>query len=77
MSPISVDDIVAEEEEDDDSVDKDGNNLDGKCSRPQKHVRGPELAREVLLDAATEQVEKAFKEGTTRQKHAAYLSVLH
>ncbi|KAL5134949.1 hypothetical protein HKD37_03G007980 [Glycine soja] len=66
----------AEEEEDDDSVDKDGNELDGECSRPQKHAKSPELAREFLLDAATiifkEQaclalVEKAFREGTARQ----------
>ncbi|XAR68627.1 hypothetical protein NMG60_11003818 [Bertholletia excelsa] len=61
----------AEEEEDDDSLDKDGNELDGECSRPQKHAKSPELAREFLLDAATvifkEQVEKAFREGTARQ----------
>ncbi|PON56319.1 hypothetical protein TorRG33x02_296840 [Trema orientale] len=55
----------AEEEEDDDSMDKDGNELDGECSRPQKHAKSPELAREFLLDAAT--VEKAFREGTARQ----------
>ncbi|XP_042514487.1 uncharacterized protein LOC122089094 isoform X2 [Macadamia integrifolia] len=61
----------AEEEEDDDSMDKDGNELDGESSRPQKHAKSPELAREFLLDAATvifkEQVEKAFREGTARQ----------
>ncbi|KAK7259582.1 hypothetical protein RIF29_25191 [Crotalaria pallida] len=61
----------AEEEEDDDSMDKDGNELDGECTRPQKHAKSPELAREFLLDAATvifkEQVEKAFREGTARQ----------
>ncbi|XP_019440807.1 PREDICTED: uncharacterized protein LOC109345952 isoform X1 [Lupinus angustifolius] len=61
----------AEEDEDDDSMDKDGNELDGECSRPQKHAKSPELAREFLLDAATvifkEQVEKAFREGTARQ----------
>ncbi|XP_021893973.1 uncharacterized protein LOC110811715 [Carica papaya] len=61
----------AEEEEDDDSMDKDGNELDGECSRPQKHAKSPELAREFLLDAASvifkEQVEKAFREGTARQ----------
>eukprot|EP00268_Persea_americana_P055647 TRINITY_DN6486_c0_g1_i4.p1 TRINITY_DN6486_c0_g1~~TRINITY_DN6486_c0_g1_i4.p1 ORF type:complete len:1259 (+),score=291.40 TRINITY_DN6486_c0_g1_i4:317-4093(+) len=61
----------AEEEEDDDSIDKDGNELDGDGSRPQKHAKSPELAREFLLDAATvifkEQVEKAFREGTARQ----------
>ena len=39
--------------QDDDSVDKDGNELDGECSRPQKHAKSPELAREFLLDAAT------------------------
>ncbi|KAJ8646917.1 hypothetical protein MRB53_008665 [Persea americana] len=43
----------AEEEEDDDSFDKDGNELDGDGSRPQKHAKSPELAREFLLDAAT------------------------
>ncbi|XP_058079982.1 uncharacterized protein LOC131228160 isoform X2 [Magnolia sinica] len=61
----------AEEDEDDDSMDKDGNELDGDGSRPQKHAKSPELAREFLLDAATvifkEQVEKAFREGTARQ----------
>ncbi|KAI4364010.1 hypothetical protein MLD38_020156 [Melastoma candidum] len=61
----------AEEEEDDDSMDKDRNDLDGECSRPQKHAKSPELAREFLLDAAVvifkEQVEKAFREGTARQ----------
>ncbi|KAJ4970364.1 hypothetical protein NE237_003463 [Protea cynaroides] len=61
----------AEEEEDDDSMDKDGNELDGEGYRPQKHAKSPELAREFLLDAATvifkEQVEKAFREGTARQ----------
>ncbi|XP_022925078.1 uncharacterized protein LOC111432432 [Cucurbita moschata] len=61
----------AEEEEEDDSMDKDANDLDGDCSRPQKHAKSPELAREFLLDAATvifkEQVEKAFREGTARQ----------
>ncbi|KAJ9181205.1 hypothetical protein P3X46_009358 [Hevea brasiliensis] len=61
----------AEEDEDDDSMDRDGNELDGECSRPQKHAKSPELAREFLLDAATvifkEQVEKAFREGTARQ----------
>uniref|UniRef100_A0A1J3HH04 Stress response protein NST1 n=2 Tax=Noccaea caerulescens TaxID=107243 RepID=A0A1J3HH04_NOCCA len=61
----------AEEEEDEDMMDKDGNDLDGECSRPQKHAKSPELAREFLLDAATvifkEQVEKAFREGTARQ----------
>ncbi|KAH0723255.1 hypothetical protein KY285_005846 [Solanum tuberosum] len=70
-------------EEDEDSMDKDGNELDGECSRPQKHAKSPELAREFLLDAATlifkeqaslsftsfviNQVEKAFREGTARQ----------
>ncbi|XP_010516447.1 PREDICTED: uncharacterized protein LOC104792098 isoform X2 [Camelina sativa] len=61
----------AEEEEDEEMMDKDGNELDGECSRPQKHAKSPELAREFLLDAATvifkEQVEKAFREGTARQ----------
>ncbi|KAK8280021.1 hypothetical protein V6Z12_D09G148800 [Gossypium hirsutum] len=61
----------AEEEEDDGSIHKDGNELDGECSRPQKHAKSAELARQFLLDAATvifkEQVEKAFREGTARQ----------
>ncbi|KAK8336891.1 hypothetical protein V6Z11_A09G152500 [Gossypium hirsutum] len=61
----------AEEEEDDGSIDKDGNELDGECSLPQKHAKSPELARQFLLDAATvifkEQVKKAFREGTARQ----------
>ncbi|KAI3683646.1 hypothetical protein L1987_84157 [Smallanthus sonchifolius] len=70
----------AEEEEDDDSVDKDGNELDGECSRPQKHAKSSELAREFLLDAATvifkEQVEKAFREGTARQNaHSMFVSL--
>ncbi|KAJ7546306.1 hypothetical protein O6H91_08G034700 [Diphasiastrum complanatum] len=60
-----------EEEEDEDSFDKDGNEIDGEGSRPQKHAKSPELARDFLLDAATvifkEQVEKAFREGTARQ----------
>ncbi|KAK1394396.1 hypothetical protein POM88_013452 [Heracleum sosnowskyi] len=34
-------------------MDKDGNDLDGDCSRPQKHAKSPELAREFLLDVAT------------------------
>lgn len=33
-------------------MDKDGNELDGECSLPQKHAKSPELAREFLLDAA-------------------------
>ncbi|KAG7574561.1 hypothetical protein ISN44_As09g027390 [Arabidopsis suecica] len=61
----------AEEEEDEVMIDKDGNELDGECLRPQKHAKSPELAREFLLDAATvifkEQVEKAFRDGTARQ----------
>ncbi|KAL4340810.1 hypothetical protein GQ457_08G011690 [Hibiscus cannabinus] len=70
----------AEEEEDDDSMDKDGNEFDGECFRPQKHAKSPELAREFLLDAATvifkEQVEKAFREGTARQNaHSIFISL--
>ncbi|KAK3020353.1 hypothetical protein RJ639_045337 [Escallonia herrerae] len=66
--------------QDDDSMDKDGNELDGECSRPQKHAKSPELAREFLLDAATvifkEQVEKAFREGTARQNaHSIFVSL--
>ena len=34
-------------------MDEEGNELDGECSRPQKHAKSPELAREFLLDAAT------------------------
>ncbi|KAF8097805.1 hypothetical protein N665_0280s0008 [Sinapis alba] len=60
-----------EVEEEENEVDKDGNELDGECFRPQKHAKSPELAREFLLDAATvifkEQVEKAFRDGTARQ----------
>ncbi|XP_042002436.1 uncharacterized protein LOC121751701 [Salvia splendens] len=70
----------AEEEEDDDSIDTDGNEFDGECSRPQKHAKSPELAQEFLLDAATvifkEQVEKAFREGTARQ-NARSIFVCH
>ncbi|KAL7613539.1 hypothetical protein Lser_V15G06482 [Lactuca serriola] len=70
----------AEEEEDDDSMDNDGIEMDGECSRPQKHAKSPELAREFLLDAATvifkEQVEKAFREGTARQNaHSIFVSL--
>ncbi|KAL1815251.1 hypothetical protein ACET3Z_017825 [Daucus carota] len=70
----------AEEEEDDETMDKDGNDIDGECSRPQKHAKSPELAREFLLDAATvifkEQVEKAFREGTARQNaHSIFVSL--
>ncbi|KAL0925765.1 hypothetical protein M5K25_004135 [Dendrobium thyrsiflorum] len=69
-----------EEEEDDDSIDKDGIELEGDDSRPQKHAKSPELAREFLLDAATvifkEQVEKAFREGTARQNsHSLFVSL--
>ncbi|KAE8661225.1 metal tolerance protein 4 [Hibiscus syriacus] len=64
----------AEEEEDDDSMDKDENELDGECPRPQQHAKSPELAREFLLDAAT--VEKAFREGTARQNaHSIFVSL--
>ncbi|EOA29329.1 hypothetical protein CARUB_v10025611mg [Capsella rubella] len=68
----------AEEEEDEVMIDKDGNEVDGECLRPQKHAKSPELAREFLLDAATvifkEQVEKAFREGTARQNaHSIFI----
>ena len=61
-------------------MDNDGNELEGECSRPQKHAKSPELAREFLLDAATvifkEQVEKAFREGTARQNaHSMFVSL--
>lgn len=39
--------------QDDDSMDKDVNDSDGDGSRPQKHAKSPELAREFLLDAAS------------------------
>ncbi|KAH7554259.1 hypothetical protein JRO89_XS12G0147400 [Xanthoceras sorbifolium] len=62
----------AEEEEDDDSMDKDGNELDGECSRPQKHAKSPELAREFLIDAAT----VIFKEQACTGKNKAVIHVL-
>lgn len=34
-------------------MDKDGNELESEGTRPQKHAKSPELAREFLLDAAT------------------------
>lgn len=45
--------IPCHRSQDDDSMDKDGNDIDGECSRPQRHAKSPELAREFLLDAAT------------------------
>lgn len=39
--------------QDEDAMDKDGNDLEGEGSRPQKHAKSPELARDFLLDAAT------------------------
>lgn len=63
--------------QDDDSMDKDGNDMDGECSRPQKHAKSPELAREFLLDAAT----VIFKEQVAPDnchallKHSLYFSV--
>ena len=54
--------------QDDDSMDKDGNDLDGECSRPQKHAKSPELAREFLLDAAT----VIFKEQACSMLHDAF-----
>ncbi|KAG8096884.1 hypothetical protein GUJ93_ZPchr0013g36684 [Zizania palustris] len=70
----------AEEEDEDDAMDRDGNDLDGDGSHPQKHAKSPELAREFLLDAAAvifkEQVEKAFREGTARQNaHSVFVSL--
>ncbi|KAJ7543153.1 hypothetical protein O6H91_09G027200 [Diphasiastrum complanatum] len=67
-----------EEEEDDDSVNKDGSETGGEGSRPQKHAKSPELARDFLLDAATvifkEQVEMAFREGAARQNaHSIFI----
>ncbi|KAG2332250.1 hypothetical protein Bca52824_003430 [Brassica carinata] len=60
-----------EEQEDEVLVDKDGNEVGGECLRPQKHAKTPELAREFLLDAAAvifkEQVEKAYRESTSRE----------
>lgn len=52
-------------------MDKDGNELDGECSRPQKHAKSPELAREFLLDAAT----VIFKE-QARLAFTLYLSII-
>lgn len=39
--------------QDEDAIDKDGNDYEGEASRPQKHAKSPELARDFLLDAAT------------------------
>lgn len=39
--------------QDEESVDKDGNEIEGEASRPQKHAKSPELARDFLLDTAT------------------------
>jgi hypothetical protein len=39
--------------QDEDAIDKDGNDYEGEGSRPQKHAKSPELARDFLLDAAT------------------------
>lgn len=50
--------------QDEDAIDKDGNDYEGEGSRPQKHAKSPELARDFLLDAATvifkEQVVRSF-----------------
>ena len=59
--------------QDDDSMDKDGNDLDGECSRPQKHAKSPELAREFLLDAAT----VIFKEQVCTQRMFYCLLLLY
>ncbi|KAE8713155.1 putative protein kinase [Hibiscus syriacus] len=52
----------AEEEKDDDSMDKDGNEIDAECFRPQKHAK--KAVAHFLLEKS---VEKAFREGTARQ----------
>ncbi|KAJ4795698.1 Stress response protein nst1 [Rhynchospora pubera] len=70
----------AEEEDEEDAMERDGSDMDGDGSHPQKHAKSPELAREFLLDAATvifkEQVEKAFREGTARQNaHSVFVSL--
>lgn len=39
--------------QDEDAIDNDGNDYEGEASRPQKHAKSPELARDFLLDAAT------------------------
>ncbi|CAL4921662.1 unnamed protein product [Urochloa decumbens] len=70
----------AEEEDEDDAMDRDGNDFNADGSHPQKHATSPELAKEFLLDAAAmifkEQVEKAFREGTTQQNaHSIFVSL--
>lgn len=47
-------------------MDKDGNELDGEGTRPQKHAKSPELARDFLLDAAT----VIFKEQVNSFSHS-------
>ncbi|CAO2822118.1 unnamed protein product, partial [Amaranthus hypochondriacus] len=68
----------AEDEADDESVDTVGNDLDGEHPRPQRHAKTPEHAQQFLLDAATivfkEQVEKAYREGTSLQSaHSLFI----
>ncbi|KAJ3674085.1 hypothetical protein LUZ60_006077 [Juncus effusus] len=70
----------AEEEDEEDAMEREGSDMDGDGSHPQKHAKSPELAREFLLDSATvifkEQVEKAFREGTARQNaHSVFVSL--
>ncbi|KAL8473490.1 hypothetical protein ACS0TY_030354 [Phlomoides rotata] len=57
-----------EEDEDDDSMDKDGNELDGECSRPHKHA-SPELARVFLIDAATVILRNKLRKLLEKGKH--------
>lgn len=59
--------------QDDDSMDNDGNELDGECSRPQKHAKSPELAREFLLDAAS----VIFKEQVCSAMMRSHFSMLY
>lgn len=39
--------------QEEDAMERDGSDMDGDGSHPQKHAKSPELAREFLLDAAT------------------------
>ncbi|KAL8548979.1 hypothetical protein ACS0TY_008030 [Phlomoides rotata] len=55
-------------DEDDDSMDKDGNELDGECSRPHKHA-SPELARVFLIDAATVILRNKLRKLLEKGKH--------
>ncbi|KAF5772386.1 hypothetical protein HanRHA438_Chr13g0587071 [Helianthus annuus] len=47
-------------------MDKDGNELDGECSRPQKHAKSPELAREFLCLFPFKMLTNEHKQARTR-----------